>query len=145
MKSSYKIAVLLIIIHLTACQDNNEKSNREIKTDMLTAASWGNAHVTHTPDGDLSNQYTHFAMSFTSSGLNGFDGTYIIFNGGHAFTENTGKWKFSDDLSQIILDSGKEMDIQLNEVNLQLDFIVAPIGGRVGGVSGHFVFDLRPF
>ncbi len=144
MKSILKFAALLIVFQLGACNDDNETSKRDIKIDMLTASSWGNAQVTHTPDGDLSIQYTDFAIVFTGNSSDGFDGTYIISNGGYAFSENAGKWKFSDDLSKIILDSGKELAYQLDETNLHLDFTVASAGSKVAGVSGHFVFDLQP-
>jgi hypothetical protein len=143
MKNILKITTLLIVLQLPACKDDNEKSERDLKTDMLTT-SWGDAQVMHTPDGDLSNQYTNFMIVFTDNGSGDFDGTYIISNGGNAFSEDTGKWKFNDALNQIILDSGKEMDMQLGEGHLQLDFITVPAGGKVKGLSGHFVFDLQP-
>jgi hypothetical protein len=143
MKNILKITTLLIVLQLPACKDDNEKSERDLKTDMLTT-SWGDAQVMHTPGGDLSGQYTNFMIVFTDNGSGDFDGTYIISYGGYAFSETTGKWKFNDALNQIILDSGKEMDMQLDENYLQLDFITASSGGKVKGLSGHFVFDLQP-
>lgn len=144
MKNILKITALLVVIQLGACGDDKE-GGMDAKTKMLTAVPWGNAQVTHSPDGDLSDQYTDFAIVFTGNASDGFDGTFLISNGGYAFSENAGKWKFSDDGDQIIFDSGKEMDIQLDADHLQLDFIVPAPGGKVAGLSGHFVFDLQPF
>jgi len=142
MKSILKITVLLLVL-LSGCHDDNGKSKLEIKMDMLTASSWGNAKVTHNPDGDLSSQYTKFVITFSNDKTKGFNGVYFISNGGYAFSEITGKWMFNETMDKIILDSGKEMSIQLDENFLQLDFITIPSGGRVSGVSGNFVFDLE--
>lgn len=147
MKSLLKItSMLFVLLQLSGCgDDGNEKSKRELAIDMLTQSSWGHAQVTNTPDGDLSDQYENFVIAFSNNASGEFDGTYIISNGGYAFTENAGKWKLSDARDKITLDSGKEMDIQLEEDHLQLDFTVAaPGGGRAAGLSGHFVFDLQP-
>jgi hypothetical protein len=130
-----------MILFLGACKD--EKSDVQVKTKMLTAASWGHAQVSHS-DGDLSGQYANFAIGFTKNGSEGFDGTFIIAGGGHAFSETAGKWKFNDNVDQIIFDSGKEIDIKLTADQLKLDFTVAAPGGKVAGLSGHFVFVLRP-
>jgi hypothetical protein len=141
MKSIIKLTILLIVLQLGACKD--EKSETEVKTKMLTAASWGNAQVTHS-DGDLSGQYANFAIGFTKNKSEGFDGTFIISGGGYAFSETAGKWKFSDNFEQIIFDSGKEIDIELSADQLKLDFTVPAPGGKVAGLSGHFVFVLQP-
>ncbi len=143
MKNILKFAALLILFQLNACKDDNE-SGTNANTRMLTASPWGNAQVTHTTDGDLSDQYTDFAIAFTDNSSDGFDGTFIVSNGSYAFSENTGQWKFNDDFTQIILDSEKVMDIQLDEDHLKLDFTVPTPGGRLAGVSGHFTFDLQP-
>jgi hypothetical protein len=140
MKNILKITILLALIQLGACSDDKD-SGQDAQTKMLTAEPWSHAQVTHS-DGDLSAQYEDFVIVFTSNSANGFDGTFIVSNGGYAFAETSGQWKFDD--SKIILDSGKEMEFELTENSLQLDFTVAPSGGRVAGVSGHFTFDLRP-
>lgn len=146
MKSIIKLTLLLFVLQLWACKDNDKEQEKEteseIKTNMLTAATWGRAEVTHS-DGDLSDQYVNFAIGFTRNGSDGFDGNFIISSGGHAFSEIAGKWKFSDDFNQIIFDSGKEIDIELSKELLTLDFTVPPSGGKVTGLSGHFVFKLR--
>lgn len=133
---------MIIALQLGACGDEKE-SGTAAKTKMLTATPWGHATVTHS-DGDLSGQYGNFAIIFAKNGSDGFDGTFLISKGGYAFSETAGKWMFSDDMTQIIFDSGKEIDIELSEDHLQLDFIVPPPGGRIAGLSGHFVFDLQP-
>jgi hypothetical protein len=142
MKSILKLTALLIVLQLGACGDDKE-GGMDANTKMLTAAPWGDAQVTHA-DGDLSDQYTDFAIVFTSGASDGFDGTFLISNGGYAFSEDAGKWKFNDDFSQIIFDSEKVIDIQLDEDHLQLDFTAPASGGKVTGLSGHFVFDLQP-
>ncbi len=143
MKNILKFTALLILLQMSACKDDNE-SGTDARTKMLTASPWGNAQVTHTPDGDLSDRYADFAIVFTDDASDGFDGTFVVSNGSYAFSENAGKWKFNDDFTQIILDSEKEMDFQLDESHLELNFIVPPAGGRVAGVSGQFTFDLLP-
>jgi hypothetical protein len=141
MKRIIKLTIVLFALSLTACKD--DPSATEVKTKMLTATTWGHAQVTHT-DGDLSNQYANFAIAFTKSASDGFDGTFIISGGGYAFSETTGRWRFSDNVQQIIFDSGKQIDIELTKANLKLDFTVPLAGGKVKGVSGHFVFELSP-
>ena len=143
MKNIIKITALLFALHLSGCSDDSEKGKQDEMTKMLTASGWGHASVTHS-DGDLSDQYTHFSILFTDKKSGSSDGTYFISNGGHAFSETTGTWKFSDDQSQIILDSGKTMDIQLDDTHLQLDFTTGNPAMRTMGLSGHFIFDLQP-
>lgn len=142
MKNILKLIGLLFVLQLSSCNDDGE-NKQEVMTNILTKSGWGHATVTHS-DGDLSDQYSNFSMLFTKQPSSGFDGTYFISNGGYAFSETSGKWKFSKDLKQIILDSGKVMDIQLEKTHLQLDFTTASSGGRLTGLSGHFVFDLDP-
>ena len=146
MKLILKIAaVFFVLVHLTGCEDDPVKSDRELKAEMLTRTSWSHATVTNTPDGDVSDQYEDFVIAFASNTTDGIDGTYVISNGGYAFSENAGTWVFNDALDQIILDSGKSMNLQLEETRLRLEFIV-PAGesGRLAGLSGKFVFDLKP-
>lgn len=140
MKNIFRITILLALIQLGACSDD-KGSGQDAQTKMLTAEPWSHAQVTHS-DGDLSDQYENFVIVFTSHPSGGFDGTFIISNGGYAFSETSGQWKFDD--SKIILDSGKEMEFELTENSLQLDFTVAPPDGKAAGLSGHFTFDLQP-
>lgn len=140
MKNIFRTIILLALFQLGACSDDKE-SGPDAKTKMLTAQPWAHAQVTHS-DGDLSDQYENFVILFTSNKSGEFDGTFLISNGTPAFSETSGMWKFEGD--QIILDSGKEMDFVLDENNLELDFFTSPTGGRVMGLSGHFIFDLQP-
>ena len=55
-----------------------------------------------------------------------------------------GKWKFNEHLDIIIFDSGREISYQVDESTLHLDLNVDTPGGRTNGLSGHFVFDLKP-
>jgi hypothetical protein len=142
MKTLFKVIVLLVVVQFAACKDEkSENESAEIK--ILTATTWANAQVLH-DDGDLSDQYATFAIVFTSNPSNGFDGRFVISNGGYAFSENSGMWKFNEDFSQIIFDSGKEMVIELNKEHLRLEFTVAAETGRLYGTSGNFTFDLQP-
>lgn len=143
MKNILTLIAIVALFQLSACKDDNEANTHDQNVAMLTASAWGNPTVNH-PDGDLSDQYTDFIIAFTKKPTDGFDGIFVVGNGGYAFPESTGKWKFSEDLSQIIFDSGRELDIELSATNLNLDFIVTPEGGRIDGLSGHFTFDLTP-
>jgi hypothetical protein len=100
--------------------------------------------VTHGTDGDLSEQYADFVIGFSKTTASGFDGTFVVSNGGYAFPEDAGNWKFNDALTAIIIDSGRELEFELSKDNLILDFTVAPSGGRVDGISGQFTFELQP-
>jgi hypothetical protein len=142
MKKLLSLTMLVSLVQLFACDDDVNPKSKELR--LLTAAPWSHASVTHATDGDLSDQYKNFVISFSEKAGDGFDGTYIISNGGYAFPENSGTWKFNDDLDEIILDSGKGMQFDVEENTLHLDFSVAHPGGRVGGLSGHFIFDLKP-
>ena len=143
MKNLFTMVALLIVLSFAACNNDDEPNAHDKKLNMISAKSWGDATVTHA-DGDLSSQYGDFVIVFNKNSSNGFDGSYVIAKGGYAFSETSGKWKFSDDLTQIIFDSGKEMDFELTGSSLQLDFTVAAAGGRAAGLSGHFIFDLKP-
>ena len=141
MKNILRITILFTLIQIGACSDEGGGGNTQTK--MLTKEPWAHAQVTHS-DGDLSSQYENFIIIFSDKTSGVFNGTYIISNGGNAFTETTGHWKFNDDKSKIILDSGKEMDFVLDNEHLELDFVVPAPGGKVAGLSGHFAFSLQP-
>jgi len=143
MKAIRKIIVLLTLLQASGCHEN-EMSEKGKDVKLLTETPWSHSVVTHATDGDLSDQYESFAIAFTKNPADGFEGTFVISNGGYAFPENSGKWKFNDDLDRIIFDSGRELSYQLVEGILSLDFTVSAPGGRVSGLSGHFVFELKP-
>ena len=128
---------------LMSCSDSNETPAKDAKTKMLTASSWGHATVTHS-DGDLSDQYENFMIIFTDTDMDGFDGSFLVSNGGNAFSESVGKWKFNAGKTQIILDSDKEIDFTVTENSLLLEFTVVAPGGKAAGISGHFTFELLP-
>jgi hypothetical protein len=132
-----------LLLFTTACSDSNEKSKSDVTIEMLTAASWGHAEVTHDPDGDLSDQYEDFVIVFTDNGSGEFDGTFVVSSGGYAFEEASGNWRFTDDDSKIVFDSDKEIEFEVSDDHLRLEF-TTPAGGKITGVSGHFVFDLQP-
>ena len=127
---------------LGACSDD-EVNSHDQKVKILTASYWGSPTVTHA-DGDLSDQYLDFVIVLNKNASDSFDGTYIIANGGYAFSETNGKWKLSDDLTKLVLDSGKEMSVEVSDQSLRLEFTVASTNGRIAGLSGNFVFELKP-
>jgi hypothetical protein len=143
MKNILKISALLLVLQATSC-DDNEVSPKSQEVNLLTASPWSHSTVIHATDGDLSEQYRNFVISFTNAPSSPFEGNFVVSNGGHAFPETTGKWKLNDDLTLIIFDSGRELNYDIDNNTLHLDFTVAPIGGRVAGLSGHFTFELKP-
>lgn len=142
-KRILNLLVLLVLVVLSACKDD-EPSQQEIMTNMLTANVWANATVTHDVDGDLSFQYEDFAIQFTNQPANGYSGNFLVSDGGSAFPDVAGKWKFNADMTQILFDTGKEMVFNLTENSLELDFTVSATGGRVSGLDGYFIFELTP-
>ena len=143
MKNILTLTMLVAYFMLASC-DDDEANPKSQELRLLTATPWSHAVVNHATDGDLSDQYETFAISFSKNVENGYDGTFIISNGGYAFPENTGRWKFNEQLDLIIFDSGREIQYQVDENSLHLDLSVDTPGGRTKGLSGHFVFDLKP-
>jgi hypothetical protein len=131
----------LPLMMLIACHSDDSESAFEKNVNALTSTAWTHPTVTNSTDGDLSASYAGFAILFTKKEANGFAGTFVISNGGYAFTEVTGQWKLNDALTELQFDSGKTMTYTVDENHLSLDFTVAPpTGGRTDGLSGHFVF-----
>jgi hypothetical protein len=143
MKKILTLTMLMALAQMFACDDDNVNPKSQ-DVQLITATPWSHASVIHASDGDLSDQYENFAISFSKKSENGYEGTYIISNGGYAFPENTGLWKFHDDLDRIVFDSGRQIQYDVDENTLHLDFTVSAPGGRTNGLSGHFVFDLKP-
>ena len=130
-----------LVVMLAACHSDDGESAYEKNVNALASTAWTHPTVTNSADGDLSSSYANFAILFTKQEANGFAGTFVISNGGYAFTEVTGHWKFNDALTELQFDSGKTMTFTLDSNHLSLDFTVAPpTGGRTDGLSGHFVF-----
>jgi len=144
MKNPMTLTLLALVSLLVSCNNDDNVNPKSQEIVLIAATPWSHAEVVHATDGDLSDQYKNFAISFTKKAEDGYDGTFLISNGGYAFPENTGKWKFNDELNAIILDSGREIQYDVKEDALHLDFTVAAPGGRINGLSGHFVFDLKP-
>jgi hypothetical protein len=143
LKILFRIVMLAIIVQLTACNDE-PGSEANTKHNLLTTNTWGTPVVTHA-DGNLSQDYADFTITFTSNAvINGFEGTYIISNGGHAFADPSGQWKLNEDHTLIVFDSGREIQFEVREDLLKLDFTVTDSGGRSNGLNGHFVFELKP-
>ena len=144
MKNFLTLTALAVLFQLSACKDKNELSQHDQNVSMITASNWGKPNVLNETDGDLSSQYADFLIVFNNKPANNFDGTFVIGNGLYAFPETSGKWNFNGDFTKIIFDSGREIDYKLSDGSLHLDLVVAPLGGRINGLSGHFTFDLKP-
>lgn len=134
--------VVLAALLIASCDKEKDVSPREQKITLLTADTWVTNQVLHT-DGDLTAKYKNFGIAFLKKQSSTFEGDYYIANGGYAFKETVGEWKFSDDLSKIVLSSGTEIDFTLTEQTLELKFFVAPGNGRVEGLNGNFTFILK--
>jgi hypothetical protein len=143
LKILFRIVMLAMIVQLTACDDKSA-SEGDTKRTLLTTNSWGTPVVTHA-DGNLTQDYADFTITFTSNAvISGFDGTYIISNGGHAFADPSGQWKLNEEQTLIVFDSGREIQFAVSEGLLKMDFTVTDSGGRLNGLNGHFVFELKP-
>jgi hypothetical protein len=139
------ILIMMTALTFLLISCNDEETNTKLQdVKFLTGSTWSHADVQHATDGDLSGQYQNFAISFTKNSADGYEGTFIIANGGYAFSENTGKWKLNDELNKIIFDSGRELQYDVQQNTLHLEFTVEAPGGRVSGLSGQFIFDLKP-
>lgn len=142
-KIIFRVLAVAMIAQLTACDDDSG-SDANTRRTFLTTNTWGTPVVTHA-DGNLSQDYADFAITFTRNAvISGYDGTYIVSNGGHAFEDPSGQWKLNDDETMIIFDSGREIQFEVSGDRLKLDFTVTESGGRTNGLSGHFVFELKP-
>ena len=141
MKKIVLASLLAIITMVTGCKKEEVLSARDQTLNKLNG-QWSNAQVTHGTDGDLSGLYADFQLVFTKAKTDGFDGYYIVSNGGHAFTQGSGKWKLDSGNSQITLSNGPSMDFEVTATALMLDFTVENTGGRISGLHGHFTFNL---
>jgi hypothetical protein len=143
LKILLRVFLLMMLVQLVAC-DDKEPSETNTRKNLLTTSTWGTPVVTHA-DGNLSADYSDFVITFTNNAvINGFEGTYIVSNGGHAFEDPSGQWKLNEEQTMIIFDSGREIQFEVSEGHLKLDFTVTESGGRSNGLSGHFVFELKP-
>jgi hypothetical protein len=141
--NSVRMILLVAALLIVGCKDNNELTAAEKDVALLTGTTWGSASVINHTDGDLSYLYEDLIIQFVKKPTDGFDGTFEVSNGGYAFPENSGKWKLNADTKKITLDSGRELDFQIQPSTLVLDFIIIPQGGRVKGLSGHFTVSLH--
>jgi hypothetical protein len=138
--------VVLLLVLMTGyvqCSKDHDPDPRDKKIGMLTAIAWVTDNVQNSSDGDLTFQYTNFTIVFVSNDDETFDGDYYLTGGGTAFSELAGKWKFNDDLTKIILATGREMDVTLTDDSLTLSFDIPSSEGRSAGLSGHFTFNLK--
>lgn len=143
LKILFRILMLAMVAQLTAC-DDEPSAEGDTKRNLLTTNTWGTPVVTHA-DGNLSDDYSDFVITFTTNPvISGYEGTYIISNGGHAFADPSGQWKLNEERTLIVFDSGREIQFEVSEDRLKLDFTVTDSGGRINGLSGHFVFELKP-
>jgi hypothetical protein len=143
MKTPKLLLALLALFGYNQCAEDHHVTLKESQIRMLTSNVWIPALVENSSDGDLTFQYTDFAIAFIKSDKQGFDGDYYLSGGGNAFKELFGKWRFNDDLTKLVLQNGREMDLELSSNALTLSFYQAPVNGRVQGLSGVFTFHLK--
>ena len=150
MKKIIAIVALGFTGLLVSCNKNSESSPKDKAIDMITANAWETESVQHDTDGNLTFQYENFTIAFTKKTSSNYSGEYVVANGGTAFPDAFGQWKILDDLKTIQFDNGQEFEVDLSNGKLKLDFyIVNSGGGRIGwgrmsGLSGHFIFVLKP-
>lgn len=138
------IFLALFAFTLTACSDDNEIGAREQVINNLTASSWVAEQVLHATDGDLTFQYEEFSIRFTKGNATNYDGEFYVLNGGNAFPQPYGKWSLNSELNTIMFDNGQDLAFTIAGNDMTLDFTVpAPDDGRIGGLSGHFMFSLK--
>jgi len=143
MKSIKFTAIFILLAASFSQCSKDDPSAKSRKISILTSDVWITESVTNSADGDITFQYTDFAIAFVKDGEAGFDGEYYLTGGGIAFPELTGKWKFNKNLNQLILQNGREMDIVVSSNALELSFHIEPSGGRIRGLSGDFIFKLK--
>ena len=137
------VIYLLMACLAMSCGNDDEPNVQEQKVNLLTADTWVIDQVVSKSDGNLTEQYKDFAIAFLKKEASEFEGDYFIVDGGHAFQQATGKWRFSDDLTKLVLSDGKEIEFSLTAESLTLEFHVVPPNGRVGGLGGDFKFILK--
>ncbi|HEY0741855.1 MAG TPA: hypothetical protein VGD40_10345 [Chryseosolibacter sp.] len=144
MKKTILVITLAMLVVLVVIQCSKEKdpSPKEQKMHMLTDGAWMVDKVHNNADGDITSLYATFAIAFSKSPFGNFEGDYYVAAGGRAFPDVYGHWRFNEDLSRLILDNGREMEISLSDKILTLRFSLAPTGGRMDGLSGDFTFTL---
>jgi hypothetical protein len=139
-----KIQILfLVLLAFVACSKKDEVSPKDSFINSLTSSTWVTESVYNETDGDLTSLYSNFSIAFRKNQSGGYAGDYYVANGGHAFTSSFGKWNISDDLKTMTFDNGKQITTDLSNNKLKLDFMVSPKGGRINGLSGHFIFQLK--
>ncbi|MBX2964124.1 MAG: hypothetical protein KF687_16555 [Cyclobacteriaceae bacterium] len=143
MKSILTISAIAFLLAFSACSSDDAVNERDQQINLLTSAPWITQSVMHATDGDLTDQYQNFSITFIKNPVSGFDGDYFVVNGSYAFPEPSGKWKFSNDLTKLIFINGQDLDASVTNSLLTLHFVVASPGGRTTGLSGQFTFVLK--
>jgi hypothetical protein len=136
--------ITLIAIAFTFLQCSKDDSGvKEEKINMLTSGAWVPGSVINSEDGDLTSEYRDFTIIFLKTSDSLFDGDYYVSQGGRAFPESHGSWKFGSDLSALHFSDGREVELEVSNESLTLELNITPSGGRVKGLSGGFTFNLK--
>lgn len=140
MKLTFKLMLILLVASYGCSKDESLSKHDQMVKNL--AATWGNAKVMHATDGDLSSQYTGFALTFAKSAGSGMDGIFVVENGGHAFPDASGQWSLSSDLTKIETSTGNNWEFTLKDNAMTLEFDIPEAGGRIQGLTGRVVFEL---
>lgn len=144
-KLIYATYILIALgIFLVGCKDD-DPTIRETTTDALINNNkpWIISGGSVTLDGDdVSNSFEGFEISFAQT-------TYTSSNGGDIWPEAIdAPWSFKGtdegDASTIIRSDQIEVQIVVTkESQLLLTFTFYDVNGRINGISGNYIFDLR--
>ncbi|NJN26814.1 MAG: hypothetical protein HC819_12980 [Cyclobacteriaceae bacterium] len=135
----YGLSILSLALFYSCGSD--DPSPLEDATNKL-AKTWGNATVILDGADVTSPSYSDFSITFRA------DGSYTTSDGDPAFKSTGGFWAFTNQstFTSILVD-GVTMSVVLNEeaTTLKLSFLApgAPVGARVSGLVGDYIFDLQ--
>ena len=148
LKKSYLIALALLAFYfMTGCGSNDDPqpSAKDKQTELLSK-KWNIKtelnSVTLNGNDDTSNWHG-FTITFKG------DGTYTAANISpqrlNTVWSNSGTWRFKSDanLNTIVREDGVEINLNLDESNLSLSFNYTQPNGRIAGIDGAWVFDMK--
>ena len=151
MKNSSKlylmaIALMMALSFISGCnKDDDEQSVKDKQTELL-AKKWNIKtdvnSVTLNGDDDT-DQWPGFTVTFYSNG------TYVASNISEArlntVWSSSGSWLFKSDtnVNTIVRDDGVEININVDQGSLSMNFNYTEPNGRISGIEGEWVFDME--
>ena len=136
-KNLIAVYILFSMLIFSGCKDPAPSPIEERTTLLVNGGSpWALGSVVK--DGfDVTDQFTGFTITFDAT-------TYATTNSLNTAWAPSGSWTFKGSNPDIMIrEDGIEVNIAATANQIVLSFISAgPIGGRVDGVSGEYVFTL---